>query len=62
MGADYKTIQCYTETINWFGHELTEITLTQNKMTICVVVTNKKNQSPQTFPLCIQQQQKYMVY
>ena len=32
----------YTETINWFGHELTNTTLTQNKKTVCFVVTNKK--------------------
>jgi hypothetical protein len=32
----------YTETINWFEHELTNTTLTQNKKTVCFVVTNKK--------------------
>jgi hypothetical protein len=46
-----KTIQCYTETIKWFGQELMGTTYTQNAMTVGVVVANKKNKSPQTFRL-----------
>ncbi len=42
-GARYKTIiKCYTETINWFGQELTDTTKTQNAMTVCVAVANEK--------------------
>jgi hypothetical protein len=38
--------------MNWFGHELTDIALTQNEMTICVVVTNKKIRLPKC-SLCV---------
>ncbi len=51
-GVNYKTIYCYTETINWFGHELMDTTLTQNATTICVVVTNKKISLPE-HSLCV---------
>jgi hypothetical protein len=44
--------KCYTETINWFGHELMDITLTQNKMTVCVVVTNEESSLPK-HSLCV---------
>jgi hypothetical protein len=53
MGAIFVTIQCYTETIKWSGHELTDTSYTQNATTIGVVVENKKNWSPQAFRLCI---------
>jgi hypothetical protein len=52
MGANYKTIKCYTEIINWFRHELMDTTLTQNAATVYVVVTNKKISLPKC-SLCV---------
>ncbi len=45
-----------------FVDKLTDITLTQNKTTVCVVVTKIQKQPPTMFPLCIQQQPKYIDY
>ncbi len=62
LGAYYKTISCYTETINWFWHELMDTTLTQNATTICVVVANKKISLLKCFLCVFSTNQKYMVY
>ncbi len=35
-----------TKKIKWFGQELTDTTETQNAMTVCVVVANKKMDLP----------------
>ncbi len=61
-GARFVTIKYYTETMKMFcarvdGHNLH----TELNDRWCCLLEQKKNWSPQTFRLCIQQELKYML-